>query len=41
MSAPTENYRHFTSYSYHPDGRLARAEIDDGSDEPQIIDYPA
>lgn len=32
-------FRH--CYSYHPDGRLACAEIDDGSDEPQIIDYPA
>jgi hypothetical protein len=32
-------FRH--RYSYHPDGRLAQAEIDDGSGEPQIIDYPA
>jgi hypothetical protein len=32
-------FRH--RYSYHPDGRLARAEIDDGSDDAQIIDYPA
>ncbi len=29
------------AYRYHPDGRLARAEIDDGSDDPTIIDYPA
>ena len=28
-------------YRYHPDGRLARAEIDDGNDEPTVIDYPA
>ncbi|WP_153147156.1 DUF6156 family protein [Dechloromonas sp. H13] len=28
-------------YSYHPDGRLARATIDDGGDEPAVIDYPA
>ncbi len=28
------------AYHYHPDGRLARAVIDDGSDE-QTIDYPA
>lgn len=28
-------------YHYHPDGRLARAVIHDGGDEPEIIDYPA
>lgn len=28
-------------YRYHADGRLARAEIDDGGDEAKIIDYPA
>lgn len=28
-------------YRYHPDGKLARAEIDDGSDEPTVVDYPA
>jgi len=27
-------------YRYHPDGRLARAEIDDG-DEPVVLEYPA
>lgn len=27
-------------YAYHSDGRLARATIDDGSDEPSVIDYP-
>lgn len=27
-------------YAYHPDGRLARAEIDDG-DEPVVVDFPA
>ncbi len=32
-------FRH--DYRYHPDGRLARAEIDDGSGEPSVIDYPA
>lgn len=32
-------FRH--SYTYHPDGRLARAEINDGSDAPSVIDYPA
>lgn len=29
------------AYRYHPDGRLARAEIDDGGDEPAVLDYPA
>jgi len=28
-------------YQYHADGRLARAEIDDGSGDSNIIDYPA
>lgn len=28
-------------YHYHPDGRLARAVIHDGGDEPETIDYPA
>lgn len=28
-------------YRYHPDGRLAQAEIDDGSGEATTIDYPA
>ena len=28
-------------YHYHPDGRLARAVIDDGSGSPETIDYPA
>jgi len=28
-------------YRYHPDGQLAQAAIDDGSDEPTVIDYPA
>lgn len=28
-------------YRYHPDGKLAQAEIDDGSGEPTVIDYPA
>lgn len=28
-------------YRYHPDGRLARAEIDDGSGETSVLDYPA
>ncbi len=28
-------------YRYHDDGRLARAEIDDGSGDSNIIDYPA
>lgn len=32
-------FRH--EYSYHPDGRIARAAIDDGGDEPAVIDYPA
>lgn len=32
-------FRH--DYRYHPDGRLARAEIDDGSGEPSVVDYPA
>ena len=32
-------FRH--DYRYHPDGRLACAEIDDGSGEPSLIDYPA
>lgn len=32
-------FRH--DYRYHPDGRLARAEIDDGSGEPSVLDYPA
>lgn len=32
-------FRH--AYRYHPDGRLARAEIDDGSGEPSLLDYPA
>ena len=32
-------FRH--DYSYHPDGRLARAVIDDGSDAPATVDYPA
>ncbi|PKO86613.1 MAG: hypothetical protein CVU18_14140 [Betaproteobacteria bacterium HGW-Betaproteobacteria-12] len=28
-------------YDYHADGRLARATIDDGEDDPSVIDYPA
>lgn len=32
-------FRH--NYRYHADGRLAQAEIDDGSGAPQIIAYPA
>ncbi len=28
-------------YHYHADGRLARAEIDDGSDEPAVLEFPA
>lgn len=32
-------FRH--DYRYHPDGRLAQALIDDGSDEPAVINYPA
>ena len=32
-------FRH--DYRYRPDGRLARAEIDDGSGEPSVLDYPA
>ncbi|WP_412479997.1 DUF6156 family protein [Azonexus sp. IMCC34839] len=28
-------------YHYHADGRLARAEIDDGSGDSNVIDYPA
>ena len=32
-------FRH--DYRYYPDGRLAQAVIDDGSDEPAVIDYPA
>ena len=28
-------------YSYHPDGRLARAVIRAGGDDPETIDYPA
>lgn len=28
-------------YRYHPDGKLAQAEIDDGSGEPARLDYPA
>lgn len=28
-------------YAYHADGQLARAEIEDGGDEPNVIDYPA
>lgn len=32
-------FRH--EYSYHPDGRIARAAIDDGSDEPAVVTYPA
>ena len=28
-------------YCYHPDGRLARAVIRAGEDEPESIDYPA
>jgi hypothetical protein len=32
-------FRH--DYRYHPDGRIASASIDNGSDEPAIIDYPA
>lgn len=28
-------------YFYHSDGRLARAVIHDGGDEPEIVDYPA
>ncbi len=31
-------FRH--DYRYHPDGRLARAEIEDGSGEPSVVDYP-
>lgn len=27
-------------YRYHPEGSLAQASIDDGSGEPQIIEYP-
>jgi hypothetical protein len=26
---------------YHPDGRLARAMIGNGDDDPSVIDYPA
>ena len=29
------------TYRYHPDGKLAQAEIDDGSGAPAVIDYPA
>lgn len=32
-------FRH--DYRYHPDGRLAQAEIDNGSGDPSILDYPA
>ena len=32
-------FRH--DYHYHPDGRIAQALINDGSDEPATIDYPA
>ncbi|MBP5986847.1 MAG: hypothetical protein KA538_06640 [Azonexus sp.] len=32
-------FRH--DYRYHPDGRLAHAEIDDGSGEPSVLDFPA
>lgn len=28
-------------YRYHPDGNLAQAEIDDGSGETTVVDYPA
>jgi hypothetical protein len=28
-------------YHYHADGRLARATIDNGDDDPSVIDYPA
>lgn len=28
-------------YRYHPDGRLAQAVINDGGDEPAVVDYPA
>jgi hypothetical protein len=28
-------------YRYHPDGKLAQAEIDDGSGETTVLDYPA
>lgn len=28
-------------YAYHADGRLARATIDDGGDDPAVVDYPA
>jgi hypothetical protein len=32
-------FRH--EYRYHPDGRIAHAMIDDGSNEPATVDYPA
>jgi hypothetical protein len=32
-------FRH--SYRYHPDGKLAHAEIDDGSGDTSVLDYPA
>lgn len=32
-------FRH--DYRYHPDGKLAQAEIDDGSGATSILDYPA
>lgn len=28
-------------YTYHPDGKLARAAIDDGSGDASILDFPA
>lgn len=28
-------------YCYHADGRLARALIDNGDDDPSLIEYPA
>lgn len=28
-------------YSYHPDGKLARAAIDDGSGEANVLEFPA
>jgi hypothetical protein len=32
-------FRH--DYSYHDNGQLARAEIDDGSDDPATLEFPA
>ena len=32
-------FRH--SYRYYPDGKLAQANIDDGSGETTVLDYPA